>query len=290
MHRREVQRVLVLILTLNILVAGLKAVFGILAGSMSMVADALHSLFDSVSNIVAIIANFIARKPPDEQHPYGHGKFETLGTLAIGSMLLLSAYWIISEGYLRLTEAIVPEITTITVAVMVLTIGINIFVYRYENGKGKELGSEILLADSTHTKSDIYVSISVLAGFGAISLGFPQADPLVAFVIGGLIGKMGIDIIREAGMILSDSTFLHCENTDIDRIVMGVEGVKGYHNFRCRGRPGEMYADLHITVDPKLEVEQAHNVATEVEEGLKSHIKGMKEIIVHIEPEYIPEE
>jgi cation diffusion facilitator family transporter len=290
MHRREVQRVLVLILTLNILVAGLKAVFGILAGSMSMVADALHSLFDSISNVVAIIANFIARKPPDEQHPYGHGKFETLGTLAIGAMLLVTAYWIISEGYFRLTEAITPEITTITVAVMVVTIGINIFVYRYENRKGKELGSEILIADSTHTKSDIYVSISVLAGFAAISLGFPQADPLIALVIGGLIGKMGIEIIREAGMILSDSTFVHCESIDIDRIVMGVGGVKGYHNFRCRGRPGEMYGDIHITVDPELEVKRAHDVATEVEESLKSHIKGMKEIIVHIEPDYISEE
>lgn len=290
MQRGEVQRVLVFILALNILVAVLKAVFGLLAGSMSMVADALHSLFDSVSNIVAIVANYIAKKPPDEQHPYGHGKFEALGTLVIGAMLLLSAYWIISEGYLRLTEAVVPKITMITVAVMVVTIVINIGVYRYENRKGQELESEILIADSKHTKSDIFVSISVLAGFGVIRLGFPEADPIIAFVIGALIGKMGIDIIREAGMILSDTALLHCEDVDISGIIMGVQGVKGYHNFRCRGGPGEMYADLHITVDPRLEVEHAHNVATEVEESLKSHIKGLKEIIVHIEPDNIFEE
>ncbi|KUG19103.1 MAG: cation diffusion facilitator family transporter [Methanomicrobiaceae archaeon] len=289
MQLSQVQRVLLFILSLNILVAVLKAIFGLLANSMSMVADAFHSSFDSVSNIVAIIASFIAAKPPDEQHQYGHGKFETLGALAIGALILLTACWIVFEGYVRLTEGVVPEITIVTVGVMLATLAVNVLVFRYEYRKGQELDSYILIADSTHTRSDVYVSISVLAGFAAVTMGFPQADPLIAFAIGILIARMGVEIIREAGKVLSDSAFLQCEAVDIEEIVMGIESVKGCHNFRCRGKPGEMYGDIHVTVDPALSVDQGHEIATEVERRLKEEIGGIKEIIVHIEPEEHPD-
>ncbi|RXE56902.1 cation transporter [Methanoculleus taiwanensis] len=285
MQSTPVQRTLLFILGLNIFVAVIKAAFGLLAGSVSMVADALHSTFDSTSNIVGLIAVTIAALPPDAKHHYGHGKFETLGTLVIGAMLLLTAYWIISEGYERLVNPASPEITPVTVGVMVAAIAVNIIVYRYERHRGEAYGSEILIADATHTKSDVYVSLSVLAGFGAVLLGFQVADPLIAFGIGILIAKMGLTILYEAAEILSDSANLPCDMDDVRRIVTAIPGVQGCHNFRCRGKPGELFADIHITVRPEITVDRAHDLSVEVEERLKEEISGLREVVVHIEPE-----
>ncbi len=285
MQSTPVQRTLLFILGLNILVAVIKAVFGLLAGSVSMVADALHSTFDSTSNVVGLIAITIAAHPPDARHHYGHGKFETLGTLVIGAMLLLTAYWIISEGYDRLVHPASPDITPVTVGVMVTALIVTVIVYRYERQMGERYGSEILIADATHTKSDIYVSLSVLAGFGAVLLGFQIADPIIAFAIGILIAKMGLTILYDAAEILADSANLPCDTDDVRRIVMAIPGVQGCHNFRCRGKPGELFADIHITVDPQISVDRAHGLSVEVEERMREEISGLKEVVVHIEPE-----
>ncbi len=284
MHGTAVRRTLILVFALNIAVAVLKAVFGLLAGSVSMVADAFHSTFDSSSNIVGIIAVTAAGKPPDETHQYGHGKFETLGTLVIGAMLLLAAYWIIAEGYARLVRPAIPDITPVTVGVMLAALLVNVFVSRYERRKGEEYASEILLADAAHTRSDVYVSASVLAGFLAVRLGYPLADPIIAFAIGALILKMGLEILYNAAQILSDAANLPCDPEDVCRIVRSVPGVRDCHNFRCRGKPGELFADIHITVDPQTSVDAAHALTVEVEQRLAREIQGLKEIVVHVEP------
>ncbi|WP_067046668.1 cation diffusion facilitator family transporter [Methanofollis ethanolicus] len=283
MEYDRVRRTLWLILALNIIVAVAKAVFGLMAGSMSMVADALHSSFDSASNIIGLAATGIAARPPDRDHPYGHAKFETFGTLLVGGMLLLTAYWVISEGVVRLTTGTVPHITALTVGVMVATTVINIFVAVYERRVGEELGSNFLIADSEHTKSDVFVSLSVLGGFVVVYLGYPLADPFIALAIGALIGRMGLSIIREAGMVLTDAATVQCEE-NVREIVAAIPGVLGSHEFRCRGAPGEMMADIHITVDPGMTVEEAHRIAEEAEAAIRGGVPGMKEVIVHIEP------
>lgn len=283
MQYDRVQRTLALILILNLIVATAKGVFGLIAGSVSMVADAIHSAFDTVSNIIGIAAIYIAKQPPDQLHPYGHGKFETIGALLIGALLMLSAYWIITEGIDRLTSASVPEITGLTVAVLIVTIIINIFVAWYERRVGTELRSQILLADSRHTMSDIFVSCSVLAGFVVITIGYPQADPIIAFGISVLIAKMGIDIIREASNVLTDAIVIDCEK-EIATIVQTTKGVWGYHEFRCRGKPQEMFADIHILVDPGITVAEGHDIADLVKERILNEIQGMADVVVHIDP------
>lgn len=283
MTYKRVQRTLALILVLNLIVALAKGIFGALAGSVSMTADAFHSLFDSVSNVIGILSIQVAKQPPDKNHPYGHGKFETLGTLCIGLLLLVTAYWIISEGINRLITVAIPIITEITVAVMCITIAINLFVAWYELKVGKELQSDILIADAQHTKSDIYVSLSVLAGFLVVSLGYPQADPIIAFGIGLLIAKMGITLIKEAGEVLTDTKVVDC-GEDVARILQSIEGVEGYHKFRCRGKRGEIFADIHVLVLPDLTVEAGHEIAKTVQKRLKAEIPGMKDVVIHIEP------
>ncbi|WP_332450884.1 cation diffusion facilitator family transporter [Methanoculleus sp.] len=286
--RARVQRVFLIVLGLNIAVAVAKAVFGILAGSVSMVADAIHSGFDSFSNIVGIIALYFAGRPPDPKHPYGHGKIETLGTQIIGAMLLLTAGGIFYEGYQRLINPVVPDITAVTVAVMVVTLIINIIVSTYERRRGEEYQSQILVADSQHTRSDVFVSIAVLGGFLAIRLGFPAADPLIAFAIALLIARMGLSILYDAAQVLTDAMDLPCDPTLIRAVVTDTPGVAGYHEFRCRGNPGEIFADIHITVDPALSVAGAHAISDEVERRLKKAVPEFVEVVVHIEPDGSP--
>ncbi|MDN7011903.1 cation transporter [Methanoculleus sp. FWC-SCC3] len=285
MQGKRVRRIFLIVLALNLVVALAKAVFGFLAGSVSMVADAFHSGFDSLSNVIGIVALYFAAKPPDPEHPYGHGKIETLGTLVIGAMLLLTAGGILYEGYQRLVEAVAPEITAVTVAVMVGTVIINLAVSTYERRKGEEYRSQILVADSQHTKSDVFVSLAVLAGFLAVGLGFPQADPVIAFAIGLLIARMGIGVLYDAARVLADTMDLPCDPALIEAVVMDTPGVAGYHDFRCRGKPDEILADIHITVDPALPVSRAHEISDEVERRLKETVPGLAEVVVHIEPD-----
>ncbi len=283
MRYDRVQRTLALVFVLNLAVAVAKAVFGIMAGSVSMVADSLHSLFDSLSNIVGILSTRIASQPPDRSHPYGHGKFETVGTMIIGAMLLLSAYWIISEGAERLVSREAPVITSITILVMVATILINIFVSTYERRQGEALKSQILIADAKHTTSDIFVSLSVLGGFAAVSLGFPLADPLIAFGIGILIARMGLVILKDAGNVLTDAVVVDCEDR-VAAVVASVEGVRGYHGFRCRGKPQELFADIHIMVDPDISVAEGHAIAEEVVAKILAGVEEIEDVVVHVDP------
>ncbi|HOF96032.1 MAG TPA: cation diffusion facilitator family transporter [Methanoculleus sp.] len=285
MQGDRVQRVFVIVLILNVAVAVVKAVFGVMAGSVSMVADALHSGFDSFSNVVGIVAMHLAGKPPDPEHPYGHGKIETLGTLVIGAMLLLTAAGILLEGYGRLITPITPDITPITVGVMVGTLITNIIVSTYERRKGEEYQSQILIADSLHTRSDVFVSTAVLGGFLAIRLGYPAADPIIALGIGLLIARMGVGILYGAAEVLIDSMNLPCDPALVRAVVMDTPGVAGYHDFRCRGKPGEIFADIHVTVDPALSIARAHAISEEVEQRLKETVPGLAEVVVHIEPD-----
>jgi len=285
MQGDRVQRVFVIVLILNVAVAVVKAVFGVMAGSVSMVADALHSGFDSFSNVVGIVAMHLAGKPPDPEHPYGHGKIETLGTLVIGAMLLLTAAGILLEGYGRLITPVTPDITPITVGVMVGTLITNIIVSTYERRKGEEYQSQILIADSLHTRSDVFVSTAVLGGFLAIRLGYPAADPIIALGIGLLIARMGVGILYGAAEVLIDSMNLPCDPALVRAVVMDTPGVAGYHDFRCRGKPGEIFADIHVTVDPALSIARAHAISEEVEQRLKETVPGLAEVVVHIEPD-----
>jgi len=281
---RRVQRLLWVILILNLIVAVAKGVVGMAAGSVSMVADAFHSGFDSLSNVIGIVSVHIARIPPDGKHPYGHGKFETAGTLIIGVMLMFTALGVFYEGSHRLITGAVPEITTLTVTVLCVTIAINLGVALFERREGRRLNSQILIADSRHTQSDVFVSLSVIGGFALVELGFPQVDPIIALVIGALIGKMGFSLVRSSGRVLTDALTVECEET-VARILDRMDEVRGYHHFRCRGKPDELFADIHIEVDPSLSVEEGHDIARQVKNLLIAGIDGMEDVVVHIEPE-----
>lgn len=277
-----VRRILIIIFVLNIAVALAKGIYGLLTNSLSMTADGLHSLFDSTSNIIGIIGIAQASKPPDKEHPYGHSKFETFASIGIAVLLFATCFQILEATINRFLNPTVPDITILSFAIMGVTLVVNIGVSVYEYIIGKKLKSSILVADSMHTRSDIYASIGVIIGFFAVRMGYPLADPVIALVVTGLIVLTGLEIMKDSSGVLLDRALI--EESVIRKIAESVEGVCSCHRVRTRGTPGEMYIDLHIGVDSTLSIEEAHKVGVEVEGRIKESVESVKDVVVHLEP------
>jgi len=279
---KKVQQVLIYVLFLNLAVAFAKIIYGTLTSTLSMTADGYHSLFDGVSNIIGLAGSFIGARPPDIDHPYGHRKYETVASIFIALLLIFVGFEILQSALNRFLEQSVPEVTAISFLIILGTMCINYLVTRYEYKQGESLRSQILIADSMHTKSDIYVSLSVVLSLAAIELGFPLVDPLIAIVIAFIIFRAGYRIIKEGSRDLLDMSRI--EEKEICDLVMGVEGVKGCHKIRTRGSMGDIKIDMHLLVQSDMPLEDAHLIAHKVSKKLKSEYKDVSDVVVHLEP------
>ncbi|KKG10852.1 cation transporter [Methanosarcina sp. 2.H.A.1B.4] len=283
MHRfKKVQQVLVLVLFLNLAVAFAKIIYGTLTGTLSMTADGYHSLFDGVSNIVGLVGIFIASRPPDREHPYGHQKYETVASIFIAVLLLFVGFEIFQNALDRFLVRSTPGVTALSFIIMLGTMGVNYLVTRYEHGQGVALSSSVLIADSMHTKSDIYVSFSVIVSLVAIRSGFPLLDPVIALLISFLIFRAGFRIMKESSKVLLDMSRL--EEEEICNLVLGIEGVLGCHKIRTRGGMGDIRIDMHVLVWSDMPLEDAHLIAHRVSKMLKVEYKDVTDVVVHLEP------
>ncbi|MBZ0156101.1 MAG: cation diffusion facilitator family transporter [Alphaproteobacteria bacterium] len=278
----EIRRVLLLTLFLNLSVAGVKIAYGYWTYSVAITSDGFHSLFDAVSNIAGLASIRISSPPPDEMHPYGHRKYETVFTIFVGVLMFVTFFEILKNVYASLQGKYAATVTTESFLVMLATLLVNLFVVTYERRVGRRLGSEFLIADALHTRSDVIVTLGVLAGLGFIRLGFPLADPLVGIVVGLFIAKTGLSVIRESTETLVDRT-----QADISAIrvaACSIPGVEECHDIRTRGPKNYVFVDLHVLVLPSLSVEDAHRIADRVEEEIKSRVPEVVDVVVHIEP------
>ena len=280
---RSVIRVLWQVLFLNLLVAVLKLVFGYLSGALSMVADGFHSTLDASSNVVGLLGIQIARRAPDEDHPYGHRKFEALAALGISLFLFLTCYEILTSVVGRFKGSHEVEPRLVTFAVMIFTVIVNLFVTRYEKREGKRLSSMILTADAKHTQSDVFASLGVIASLVAALLNFTVLDLVVAVSIAGFIAYSGYTIVSSAFTVLADSQMVDPE--DVARIVTEVRGVTHAHRVRSRGLPDDIHIDLHIHVAPEMSIADAHALAHEATNRIRSEIPEVTDVVIHVEPE-----
>lgn len=280
---RSIRRVLWIILLLNLGVAAAKYAWGTLSGSASMQADGIHSVFDSAGNVVGLVGISLAARPADTGHPYGHAKFETYASLVIGVLLLLAAFEVGSSAAAKLAAgSYTAEVGPMSFVVMAGTLAVNLGVTVYERRFAKRLKSEVLAADANHTLSDALVSVGVIAGLAAVALGFPMADPIMALVVTAAILATAYDVFKHALATLSDRARI--PEGDLRAAALAVPGVRGVHRIRTRGTEGEVYADLHVLVDPSMTVADAHRLADEVEAGVKERFANVIEVLVHIEP------
>lgn len=284
--QQEVTRVLWQVLLANVLVALAKIAAGLAAGSISLVADGFHSATDASSNIIGLVGTHLASRPPDKDHPYGHYKYETFATLGIGLLLLLTSWDILKSVFTRLFDGTAPQVSPLSYAVIGMTILINLGVTVYERRKGQQLNSAILLADAAHTRSDIFVSVSVLGSLVAVQAGWPWLDALVALAIVGAIAHTGWGIVRQASNILADSAAV--DKKKVEEVVTAVAGIKSCHKIRSRGSNQASYLDLHIQVDNQMTIEEAHWLGHVAQNRLQEAL-GITDVIVHVEPVTIAE-
>lgn len=278
---RYVRKTLAWVLVLNLAVASAKLAVGWLSSSISMVADGFHSLTDSASNIVGLIGLSLAGRPPDEDHPYGHRKFETLAALMIGGLLALTAWEVLKSCLERLREGGTPEATPLTFWVMGTTLLINLGVSTWERREGARLKSDLLKADAAHTQSDVYASLAVIASLIAARMGFPQLDLVAAVVITLVIARAAFQILKENGMLLADTAMLPAN--DVAAVATEVPGVLSVHKVRSRATSRGGYADLHVQVDRKLPLDEAHEIGHRVADLLKERLR-LEDVLVHVEP------
>jgi cation diffusion facilitator family transporter len=281
-YHRSVKRVLIGIMILNLIVTAIKFVVGALTGSIAVIADAFNALVDSSSNVIGLLGLRAASDPPDPEHPYGHRKYETIATLGIGGLMLLAGWEVLQDVFERLSGGRPPEVTPLSLVLLLLTLPINIFIVWYEGRRGRELGSDVLLADATSTRINIFVSLAALIGLLGATIGLPWLDIVVALGIVAYVAVAAYRIISETASVLSDSAAI--DPHVVEDIARKVPGVWFATKVRSRGREDDVHLDLHVKVDPAMATEQAHAIASEVERRVKDQIPGVVDAVVHVEP------
>lgn len=280
---KKVKNILLFILVANLAVTVMKIVVGSLTNSSSVLADGFHSLSDSASNIVGIVGISIAARPKDKTHPYGHTKFEMLSSLFIGMMMVFIALKIVAEAILQIKNPESLNMTMISFVILIITLIINIIVTKYEYSVGKKVNSYILVSDSLHTKSDVYVSLGVLITLICIKLGFPVIiDKLVSFVVGIFILHGAYEIFKSTISILVDSAVI--DENIIREIVVEFSEIKYIKNIRSRGCENNIYIDMDIMVEPDMTVEKSHELTHNIENTMREKLNKNIQVATHIEP------
>ena len=275
-----VRWVLIYTMFLNLFVSALKIAVALLTGSLSILANGLDSIFDSLTNVMGIIAISFAQRPPDADHPYGHRRYETLMTLGVAALLFISCYSILWGAYQRLRNPIVIQVNFWSFASLLLGMVVHIFTARFELRRGKELKSEFLIADASHTRADILVTLTVIAG---LVVGYPLVDSIMAVIVAFVIAKIGIDIIRNSARILTDAAAV--ETDQVAAVMQQIPGIQSYHHIRSRGQEDDVHLDLHIRVAPDMPLAQAHSIAHEAQHRLIETLDGVRDVLIHVEPQ-----
>jgi cation diffusion facilitator family transporter len=267
---------------LNLLVFGIKLWLGLTTGSLSLIADALHSFTDGASNILALLAMKFSVAEPDHDHPYGHAKFEAIGALGIAGFLGAACLEIVQAAIQRFFEGSVRlQVDSNSLKLMLVVLMINIGVTVYEHERGKTLSSRLLLADARHTLSDIWVTLVVLFGLIGVQFGWLWLDQVMAFPVAVLVLWSAWEVLRENIPFLTDHVAIPPKT--IQDLVLSVPGVLDCHEITSRGVIGQMiFMEMHMVVEP-IDVDSAHKI-TEVVEHLLKERYGAVRVTIHLEP------
>ena len=296
-NRSQVRRVLWLTLLLNLFVMALKFTLGLATGSLSLQADALHSVTDSVNNILGLVTNRFSSPKPDREHPYGHQKFEAVGALGIAAFLGIACFEILRgavEQIFFTTERATVSVSSIELWLLLVVLGVNIFVAFYERSVGRKVNSPILIADAKHTMSDIWVTIVVMVGLMGIwqskALNIPQLqwlDVVLAFPVALLVFHSGWEVISDNLPWLVDEMAIAPEA--INEVVIKVPGVVNCHDIASRGMLGrQVFIEMHLIVDTD-DLVVAHEITEQIEDRLEQKF-GTVRVLIHVEPPEYKEE
>ena len=288
---KDIYRVTLVGSVINVVLLLFKFVAGIIGHSAAMLADAVHSLSDFVTDVIVLVFIHISGKPQDKSHDYGHGKYETLAMTLIGVALLLVALGILNSGAMKIKLWLDGEQLeapgTIALWAALLSVVLKEGVYRYSMIKARQLNSPAVEANAWHHRSDALSSIGTAIGIGgAIFLGqrWTVLDPVASIIVGMFIIKVSVDLLRNGIGDLMEQSLPDAVEDEILQLAASVQGVDEPHDLRTR-RLGNHYAiELHILMDGNITLCEAHDKASEVEDVLRQHYGPETHIAVHVEP------
>ena len=278
-----VRRTLAVVLVLNAVVLVIKIIVGVRTGALTVLGAALESGLDVLNNVIGMLLVAVASRAPDEDHPYGHDKFETLGALGIVGFLSISCFELLREGIEALMARRPPfNVDPIDIIVIIGTLVVNVFVVWYEKRRGRELGSVFLLADAAHTSGDILVTLMALGSLALARIGWPGLDAVLAIGVALIIAWSGIQILRDSIPVLVDERAISAD--ELRRVVLDLPDIRDVRNVRSRSTAsGQLFAEVTIAVSGAIPVNEAHRLADEVEAAIERAF-GTSEVTVHIEP------
>ena len=283
LSEKHALKVTLLGLAANLILALAKGFIGIIANSSALIADAGHSVSDLLSDGITLWAVRMSGIPKDKNHPYGHGKFETVGTFIISLLLLFTGIGVAGHVFNRMDATVVPG--TIALWMAGIAIIVKEALFHVTRMVGRRTGSRVLMANAWHHRSDAISSVAALLGIAGAQLGIPLMDPIAGMLVAGLIIKTGIDIGYESIRELTDETVEEDVISELGKIMSGIEGVDHYHEMRARRMGPHLLVDLHIQVDSMMSISAAHQVAERVRLEILEKLPAVNEVLVHVDAE-----
>ena len=268
----------------NIMLAVVKAGVGFLYGSSVLIADAVHSLSDVATTVVVLFAMRIANAPPDAEHPYGHGRAESIGAKVLAVMLVLMGLSIGGSAVRQLVAGNLAVPGHLALWAVLFSIVVKEVMYRYSMTVGKRINSPALIADALEHRSDAMSSGAALVGIVGARLGYPICDPLAALVVSVFIVKMGSGIFLESSRELMDAQ-VHGElAAEVEKCASSVPGVEHVDEVRIRKYGQYHFVDMKLSVDKNLTVWEGHAIASEVKSKLRDSVPSVGDVLVHVDP------
>ena len=283
---QKAKQVTVLGAWINAALGTIKIVTGYTAHSHALIADGVHSLSDLITDALVVIAAKYGSQKPDEDHPYGHGRIETIATIVIALLIGIVGLGIIYDALYNLfviKELERPELTAIIIAAIALVI--KEWLYRYTLAAAKKIDSNLLRANAWHHRSDVFVSGIVLIGIFGAWLGYTSFDAIAALLVGALIVKIGGQMMWQSARELVDTGVDENTLRLIKEEITSVPGVESIHQLRTRMLAGMIFVDAHVLVNPHISVSEGHYISEQVHLRLRQSSKKIHDVTVHIDPE-----
>ncbi|UCD11181.1 MAG: cation transporter [Nitrospinaceae bacterium] len=269
----------------NLVLSLVKFIGGLIGNSTALIADAVHSLSDLITDGVVLLTHQVGRMPADPEHPYGHGRAETIGETIVGAVIIAAGAGIAYEVWAIIqagTERVPGILAAAGAGVSIL---VNEALYRYQLAIGEKAASPSLVANAWHHRTDAISSIAALAGIVGAMLGYPVLDPIAGGLVALMIVKVGIDITRGGVKDLMDTAVEEEKTAEFQKILEGIPEVIRHHDLRTRKIGGEIFMDVHILVDPDLTVTEGHKIAELVRRQMINTFAGVQDVLVHVDGE-----
>jgi len=273
-------------MALDLFLAGLKIIGGTLTQSFALVTDGIHSLTDVITDIFVLLLARFAHAVPDEEHPYGHGRFETLGTIGMGVVFFSTAAVLLYDSYQRLKNtADLPVPAAAALVIALLSIAGKEWIFHYTMRVAKRLNSNLLKANAWHSRSDAISSAAVLIGLIGAQQGYLWMDTLAAILVACMIATIGWELCTDSLKELVDTSIPKERRQQIQRCIMAVEGILGVTRLRSRSSGGKIILEVQLLVNPRISVSEGHQLGDIVSRSLTGNFSDVGDVIVHIDPE-----